>query len=225
MQEEKQKLYYLKAVELFQDLSSEDMAWLDKVTNLVNFKKGEIVYSPDEPGEVLFLLKKGRVQLYRLSPEGKKLVIATLEAGTFLGEMTLVGQAMYGAFAEVVEDAVICVMTKEHLVKLLYNKPGVALRLLDTMGQRLLEAQASLDALAFKSVRARLASLLLSLAKQKGDNVIEGVSHQDLSERAATLRETTTQILDEFKAEGLVELGRMRITILNPAGLNKIAAV
>lgn len=221
--EQERKLYYLKAVDLFQDLSSEDMAWLDKVTSMVNFEKGKIVYSPEEPGEVLFLLKKGKVQIYRLSPEGKKMVIATIDAGTFFGEMSLVGQAMYGAFAEVAEDALICVMTRKHLVKLLAEKPGVALRLLDVMGQRLLEAQTSLESLAFKSVKARLASLLLNLARQRGGNTFEGVSHQDLADRAATLRETATQVLDEFKAEGLVELGRLRIAILNPDGLKKIA--
>lgn len=219
----KQKLYYLKDMELFQDLSSDDMAWLDKVTNLVNFKRGQNVYSPGETGEGLFLLKKGKVQLYRLSPDGKKLVVATLEAGTFFGEMSLVGQAMYETFAEVIEDAIICIMTRQDVVRLLSSKPAVALRLLETLGQRLLEAQASLEALAFKSVRARLASLLLRLARQRGSSVVEGVGHQDLAEMAASLRETVTLTLDDFKASGLVELGRRRITILSPAGLQSIA--
>ena len=49
--------------------------------------KGRVFYRPEEPGEVLFILKEGRVQLYRISPEGKKLVITTLGPHTLFGEM------------------------------------------------------------------------------------------------------------------------------------------
>lgn len=223
VQAEKTKTYYLKAVDLFQDLSPSDMAWLDSVTTMVNFRKGQIIYSPDDPKEVLFLLKKGKVQLYRLSPDGKKLVLASLDAGTFFGEMAVVGQGMYGTFAEVLEDAVICAMTKHDVIQLLTTRPAVALRLLETLGQRFLETQAALDALAFKSVKARLASLILRLAKQRGDGVIEGIGHQDLAEMAVALRETVTQALDDFKELGLVELGRRRIAVLNRQGLEKVA--
>ncbi|MBI4287466.1 MAG: Crp/Fnr family transcriptional regulator [Chloroflexi bacterium] len=199
------------------------MAWLDSVTSMVNYRKGQLIYSPDDPKEVLFLLKKGKVQLYRLSTEGKKLVLALLDAGTFFGEMALVGQGMYGTFAEVVQDALVCAMTRHDVVQLLSTRPAVALRLLETLGQRFLETQTSLDALAFKSVKARLASLLLRLARQKGDGVIEGIGHQDLAEMAVALRETVTQVLDEFKALGLLDLGRLRIKILNYDELRKMA--
>lgn len=220
---EKQKLYYLRAIDLFQDLSPSDMAWLDSVTSMVNYRKGHLIYSPDDPEEVLFLLKKGKVQLYRLSSDGKKLALALLDAGTFFGEMALVGQGMYGTFAEVVEDAVICAMTKHNVVQLLSTRPAVALRLLETLGQRFLETQTALDSLAFRSVKSRLASIILRLAQKRGDGVIEGTGHQDLAEMAVALRETVTQVLDEFKALGLVDLGRRRITVLNRDGLKQIA--
>lgn len=223
MQEQKQKIYYLKAVDLFRDLTPDDMAWLESVTSMVNFKKGHIIYSPDEPKEVLFLLKKGKVQLYRLSPEGKKLVMASLEAGTFFGEMSLVGQGMYGAFAEAPEDSLVCAMTRHDVMQLLTTRPAVALRLLETLGQRFMEIHASLDALAFKSVKARLASILLQLLRQGGGNVVEGVGHQDLAEMAVALRETVTEALNEFKTSGLVELGRLHIRVLNADGLKRIA--
>lgn len=217
------KLYYLKAADLFKDLSAEDMDKLEKMTDMVNLIKGQLIYSPGEMREVLFLLKQGKVQLYHLSPDGKKLVITVLEPGNIFGEMSLIGQGMYEAFAEVTEDAIICVIGRQNMVQLLSSRPAVALRLLEILGQRLLEAQASLESLAFKNVRSRLASLLMRLAKQQGGNVVGGVSHQDLAEMAATMRETVTETLDALKAKGLVELGRRRITILDPQGLKAMA--
>ena len=62
---------------------------MDRATTMSTCEPGRVFYGPDEKGEVLFLLKKGRVQLYRLSPEGKKLVVAVLDEGAIFGEMSL----------------------------------------------------------------------------------------------------------------------------------------
>lgn len=105
-------------------------------------RSGKIFYQPQDSGEVLFILKKGRVQPYRLSPEGKKLVVATIGPGTIFGEMGILGQGMQNSFAEAV----------------------------------------------------------------------------------GTCRETATQPLNEFKARQLIDIGRKRIDILNPAGLEAAAA-
>jgi CRP-like cAMP-binding protein len=75
------KLEALSEIEIFQDLSDQEMEEMDRSTTMSTCESGRVFYGPDEAGEVLFLLKKGRVQLYRLSPEGKKLVVAVLEKG------------------------------------------------------------------------------------------------------------------------------------------------
>lgn len=223
MPEKREKLYYLTVMDLFQGLTAEEIALLDGMTRLITCKKGQLLYSPQETKELLFLLKKGAVQLYRLSPEGKKLVITTLEPNTFFGEMALVGQRMYDTFAEAEEDSTLCIVLRENLVHLLLMKPAIALNLLETLGRRFLEMEQTLENIAFKSARARVASLLLSIAEQRKSNNILGVRHQDLAERAAILRETVTEVLAEFKAARLVELGWRKIIILNKEGLCRIA--
>jgi len=216
------KLAYLQDLEIFQDLSPKEMAELDHITTVSSVEKGKVFYRPEEVGEVLFIIKKGRVQLYRISPEGKKLVIATLGPGSIFGEMALIGQQMHNTFAEAVEDCQICVMSRTDLERLILRKPQVALRVLDTTGRRLRSAEERLEDMAFKGIPARLASLLLRLAEEQG-NVITGLTHQDLAEMVGTYRETTTQVLNDLKAEGLIDIGRKRITILNPEALQAIA--
>ncbi len=216
------QMCYVREIDIFCDLTPSDMEWLEGVTTMLTCPKGQVIYTPGETGEVLFILKGGRVQIYRLSVEGKKLVIITLEAGTVFGEMALVGQGMYESFAEAVEPSVICVLSRAIVVQLVEMKPQVALRLLEVMGARLLETQMALEDLAFKPVPARLAALLLRLCRTHGE-VVEGVSHQELADMAGTLRETATQTLDEFKAAGWIETGRRRIVIRDVEALQVAA--
>jgi CRP-like cAMP-binding protein len=217
-----QKISYLKMVDIFQDLSSDDMKEMDRTTTMSTCQRGKIFYQPQDTSEVLFILKKGRVQLYRLSPEGKKLVVATIGPGTIFGEMAIIGQGMHNAFAEAAEDCLLCVMSRHDVERLVLGKPSVALRIMELMASRLSEAESQLEDMAFKSIPTRLALLLLRLRDDQGD-CIYGYTHQDLAEAIGTYRETATQTLNEFKANALIDIGRKRINILDPDGLEAVA--
>jgi CRP-like cAMP-binding protein len=218
-----EKLRYLSELTVFQDLSPREMQELNRIITMSTVPRGRVFYRPEEPGEVLFILKEGRVQLYRISPEGKKLVITTLGPHTLFGEMALLGTKMHNTFAEAIDDCLICVMSRTDLERLILNKPQVALRILEVTGKRLREAEERLENMAFKGIPARLASLLLRLAEEQGNDEISGLTHQDLAESVGTYRETATQVLNDLKAQGLIEIGRKRIKIIDPARLTEIA--
>jgi len=114
-------------------------------------------------------------------------------------------------------------MSREDVERLLVTKPKVALRIFEELGSRLKETEARLEEIAFKGIPARLASFLLQAADAQGTDTVTGLTHQDLGEQIGTYRETTTQTLNTFKAAGLIEIGRKRITILDRAGLERIA--
>lgn len=63
---------------------------------------------------------------------------------------------------------------------------------------------------------------MLRLRQEQGDR-ISGYTHQDLADAIGTYRETTSQTLNEFKARALIEIGRKRLDILDPAGLEELA--
>lgn len=214
---------YLQMVQVFQDLDEAEIQEINRTLTLTTCRRGRILYMPEDTGEILFLLKQGRVQLYRISPDGKKLVIATIGPGTIFGEMALIGQGMHNSFAEAIEDCELWVMNREDVERLLMSKPQVALRIFEILGHRLKEAETRLEAIAFKGIPARLASLLLRLADEQGGDSIEGMTHQDLGEQIGTYRETTTQTLNAFKANGLIDIGRKHVQILDREGLKRIA--
>jgi CRP/FNR family cyclic AMP-dependent transcriptional regulator len=218
-----EKMRYLSELAVFQDLAPREVEELNRVTTMSTMPKGRVFYRPEEPGEVMFILKEGRVQLYRISPEGKKLVITTLGPHTLFGEMALLGTKMHNTFAEAVDDCLICVMSRTDLERLILNKPQVALRILEITGRRLREAEERLENMAFKGIPARLANLLLRLSEEQKSRDITGLTHQDLAESVGTYRETATQVLNDLKTQGYIEIGRKRITILDHDGLAAVA--
>lgn len=218
-----EKIGYLSDIDLFRDLSDRDRAELERMTTITGVPRGRVFYQPEDVSEVLFLVRQGRVQLYRISPEGKKLVIATLGPGTLFGEMALLGQQMHNAFAEALDDCIILVMSRTDLERLILSKPVLGLRMLEITGKRLSDAEARLEDMAFKGIPARLASLLLRLAAERKSSDILGLTHQDLAETIGTYRETATQVLNDLKAVGLIEIGRKRITILDMERLRELA--
>ena len=221
---EKKKIQYLNMVDIFQDLSDSEMKEMDTTTTMSTCRRGKIFYRPEDSAEVLFILKKGRVQLYRVSPEGKKLIVTTVGAGTIFGEMAVLGQGMQNTFAEASENCLLCVMSRYDVERLILSKPSVSMRIMQIMAQRLKHAEAQLEDMAFKSIPARLAALLLRLREESGDDHIYSYTHQDLAEAVGTYRETATQALNEFKNHRLIEIGRKRIDIIDPEGLETIAA-
>lgn len=209
---------FLSTIDILKDLAPQEVDQLDRQVTMSTCEAGRVFYTPNETGEALFLLKKGQVQLYRLTRDGKKLVVAVLEPGMIFGEMSLIGQGMHNTFAEAIDDCTLCVMSRPDVERLIHNKPQVALRFMEAMALRLNASERKLEDLAFKGIPARLAGLLLELAPADGVEII-GFTHQDLADRIGTYRETTTQVLNAFKDSGWIEIGRKHIQLLNTEAL------
>jgi CRP/FNR family transcriptional regulator, cyclic AMP receptor protein len=207
--------------DLFHGLSDEEVREVERVTRTRTFSRGEVIYTPGETGEALFLLREGAVQIYRMSPEGRKLVIAHLLPHSFFGELSCIGQGMYDTFAEVTEASVIVMMNCDVLNELLIRKPQIARRILEAFGRRVLEAERQLEDTVFKGMTARVAAILLREAN--GDEV-DGLTHQDIAERLGVYRETATNALNELKASALISIGRKHIRILDRTRLEQVAS-
>ncbi len=218
------KIGYLSSIEIFAGLTDARLQWIKETTSMFTCPRGGMIYTPGETGEVAFLLKRGLVQLYQLSPEGKRLVVGTLAPGAFFGDMPLLGQTMADTYAEAARECLICAMGQEDLEALLLAEPRVALRTLAVVGRRVNEQRAALGDVVFKSVPGRVASLLLRLAADARGDMISGLSHQDLADMAGIARETMTHTLNEFTHIGAVELKRLVVTLRDYEMLAALAA-
>ena len=213
------KLRYLKGTELFRDFTLAQLEPFHHTIRMETCRAGHVFYRPGETGEVMFLLKEGRAQLYRLAADGRKFVFADVPPSSIFGEMACIGQAMYECFAEATADSVICTLTRADVQRLIVAYPQFALRLIETMGRRMVEAERQLEELAFKTVVPRLAAFLHREARA---GIVDGWSHQEIGERLGIYRETVTFALNELKAAGIIEIGRRRIGVLDDARLAEV---
>jgi CRP/FNR family cyclic AMP-dependent transcriptional regulator len=209
---------HLLTMDIFRGLGPQDFGVIGHAIEKRTCCQGQIIYSQEDPVEALFLLKRGRVRLYRLTPSGKRLELAVIEPGTFFGEMPLLGESMRNTYAEALEDSLICVMSRADIERLVCAHPQVALRIIEVLGRRLALCEARLEEVAYRSVPARIATVLVRLSQGQLDEVVE-ITHQELGDMIGAIRETVTETLDEFQQAGLVELCRGRIILRDVVGL------
>src|SRR5262249_59885494 len=104
-------------------LHTEEIEQIARQTRMTTVRKGHVIYHQEDRAEGLFLLKRGRVRLSRLSPSGKKLELAVLEPGTFFGELSMLGVSMRNASAEGVGDSLLCVISEADVERLGLSQP------------------------------------------------------------------------------------------------------
>jgi CRP-like cAMP-binding protein len=218
-----QKSVYLSQIEVLKDLSPSQLDHVDNDTLLLDCPAGHLFYMPEDEGEVLFFLKKGRVQLYRISPDGRKLIFAVLNPGAIFGHMVLIGQGLHQTYAQALDDVTICIWNREKVESALKSNPEMALRFLAAVGERLTQTEERLADVTFKHLPARLAALLLHLCDENKTCDLLGYTHQHLADMLGVYRETITQLLNGWKNDNLIELSRKRIRILDAAVLEDIA--
>ncbi len=225
-QSQPEKTHHSQAFHTLFQLSAEELHALESHVTTTIYPPGRILYRPGDVSTTLFLLQEGRIEIYNLSTDGRKLVITTLEAGTCFGEMVLTGQEHYTSFAETRKEAIISTIAKDDLAYLLQHHPTITGKFLQIIAQRCVYLEAQLIQATFKTTTARLAVLLLQLAHKQDQqvSVVSGLSHEELADHLGVYRETVSTALRDLKDAGAIEPGRKHITICNPGLLADLAA-
>lgn len=220
-----QRIWCMSEVDIFADLNDSEMDAMAAAAPMKSFAVGAMIFTPRQPMEALFILKKGRIRIFRVSSDGRALTTAIISPGTIFGEMIIVGQQMHDQFAEALDPVVVCVMSKSDVRRLLLGDPRIAVRISETLGERLVVLEQRLADSVFKSVTERLASTLCVMAGPRsfGRAATVRLTHEQLATLAGTSRETTTKVLGDFAERGLIELGRGRITVLSRDELSDLA--
>lgn len=190
------------------------------------FIKGGTFYVPEEAASELYLIKDGRVALNLLSPEGRTLTVRVVKTGDIFGHAALLSDGSYDTFAQALRPTTVAVVRRDDLEELMIARPALALALMDDLGRHSQALSRLLENVAFKSVPARLAALLLDLAQpgQREEPASTGRwTHQELADMINAYRETTTKVLNQFRDAHLIDVDRGSVTLLDESGLRKLA--
>ncbi|WP_211897666.1 Crp/Fnr family transcriptional regulator [Saccharopolyspora erythraea] len=220
------EFYCLSEVDLFRDLSRREMAELGARAPLREVPSGQVVFSPERPTGTLFIIKRGRIRLYTLSPAGQAVTTAVLGPGSVFGEVPLVGLRMGGNWAESLEPSRLCLMSPQDVRELLLADPRIATRIAEHMFERISELEHRLTDLACKTLPERLAGTLWMLSKGvPAGTAPEPVrlTHQQLAGLVNATRERTTTALGELADRGLLRLHRGKITVTSRESLRSYA--
>jgi CRP-like cAMP-binding protein len=168
------------------------------------------------PQEQLFIIRQGTVEIWQTHHD---ILVTELKQDSIFGDMPLLGQTMLGTQAIAGSGGVtLGVMGLDEATDWAESNQ---LAVLEEIGPRLAHLQAAHYRTQFYTVESRLASLLLDLAGN--DSVITGLTHGDLGDQIGTYRETVTMALRDLRKEKIIEIGRMKITILNKKALRELS--
>ncbi|MBC7644182.1 MAG: Crp/Fnr family transcriptional regulator [Thermoleophilia bacterium] len=191
-----------------------------------SFEPGRLFFSADDENASLYVVRSGRVRLYCMTEDGKRLTIALLDPGAVFGENSVLGQLTAGLHAEADEAVVADVIPAARMRELMQRAPQIGLNLLSLVGSRLKRSHALTEQVAFWTVQQRVCRLLLDLDDRYGHPTLDGFrivnrvfTHADIAEMVNARRETVGELFKQLRAAGTIEIRKRRIVLCDPAAL------
>jgi CRP/FNR family cyclic AMP-dependent transcriptional regulator len=213
------KLWYLKRCDLFERLTPEQAARLERRALMRSFPRGTLIYAPTEPGQCVLVLVAGRVKIKDVTADGKESILTFIDEGELFGELAIVDDRARQEYAEAVTDAQVLAIPREDLLALMEQRPDIALSITKLVGLRRRRIENRFRNVLFLPSRERLVRLLLELMEAHGDrsgnscSIRLPLSHQELASLIGVTRETVTVVLGQLQAEGLIRVKRRRLVV------------
>jgi CRP/FNR family cyclic AMP-dependent transcriptional regulator len=215
------KLWYLKQVDWLSRLTADEAQQLESRAVTRTFRKGEVIYFPQDAGQTVLLLASGRIKLKNLTPDGKEAILAFVEEGEMFGELALLDDTQRGEFAEAVSDAQLIAISADALRDVMEKRPDVAIGITRLVGLRRRRIQNRLQNILFRSNRERVVHLLLELLETYGSvdgtawRITLRLSHQEIASLIGATRESVTLILGQLQLEKLIRVYRRQLIVLD----------
>jgi CRP/FNR family transcriptional regulator, cyclic AMP receptor protein len=235
----KEQMRLLSMVNILGPLSEEELEDLAKRTPDTFLEQDDILYVSTEGTERLFVLKKGRVQLYEIDQSGEEITLSVIEDGNVFGEMALTGQSLSGIYVRAISPSTVVSLRREHLEDLIMKKPEVGLRLVRELAERLHASERRYADVVGKDVPARLATLILTLVDTEGvilslvdsERAVSTQSyriptrytHEQLASMIGCKRVAVTRAFRKLEEGGAVELKKRHIVVQDLDALKDLA--
>jgi CRP/FNR family transcriptional regulator, cyclic AMP receptor protein len=225
---EDQEVELLSRVDLFESLSKQEIRVLVRQNSDVLLGEGETFYAPWEHDGKLFILKKGRMRLYR-TEGGREFTLEVVDAGTVFGEMAFTPHRLRESYARAMEPSVIFVIERTAVERLIEEKPQVGIRMISLLSERLHYYETRMEDVTLKGVPARLASLILFLIESEGVQIPGEIriptsySHEHLGTMIGANRESVTRAFGRLQDEGTLQIRRRLIYVDDVEALERAA--
>ena len=225
----KEEIWFLSMVDILDPLSEEEMDDLAKRAPDTFLERADILYSPGDGTERLFILKKGKVQLYEVGEDGDEITLSVVEESNVFGEMALTGQSLHGLHVRALTPSTVVSLKREDVEHLIRKKPEVGLRLVQVLAERLRDSERRYADMVGKNVPARLAIQILALLDSEGVVSSESYriptryTHEQLASMIGCKRVAVTRAFARLKEASAVELKARYIIVKDIETLRGLA--
>jgi CRP-like cAMP-binding protein len=205
----REALESLRVIPLFSDVGDEH---LERVADHLierRFPKHKTIVEEGLPGDYMYVIREGRVQVSKLSDDGREKILEFLDAGDFFGEMSLLDDAPRSATVRALSDTRILALSRADFLNVMRRSPDVAMAVVQELTRRLRDTDEQASSLSFQRVKQRTQGLLQRLAKdevgREGRRITPVLTHQQIADMIGTSRETVTRALKGLKQQGWLE--------------------
>ena len=223
------KLWHLEQINIFKDLSEDEMLEIDKISKLRELDKKANIYFPKDPSNVVYLLKSGRVKLTNVGEDGKEIIKAIIYPGEIFGELALAGENKRTDNAIALDkDVKICIISIEEMEKMIQKIPRLAFKITRVIGERTIELERKYSGLVSRSSEERILYFLSELVNKIGQEIgleiliKHNLTQKDIAGLTATSRQTVNAVFNDLKRKGVANFQRDRIIIHEPQLLPKL---
>jgi len=214
---------------LFCTLAAPAVRDLDRHKVANHYRRRQVLFYEGQNPSGLYCVSSGKVKLYKTGADGRSLIVRMASAGELVGYRALFSGEPYHATAEMIEEGDVCFVDKQSIFDLVARDPGLALRALKLLSHELGEAEEKLKKMSQKSVKERLAELLLLFRQGCGKPTDNGVlldqklTREEIAQLLGSAPETIIRMLHDFQEKRWLRLDGKSIVLTDMKALTEFA--
>ena len=213
----------LRTMPVFADLAERDLASLAEDMRSKEYAKDETIFRQGDESREVYLVRKGKVRIYKISPSGNETTIAIFTTNDVIGELAAIDQEPRSASAKAMTAVSLLAMSQERFLYTLQTLPRFGMGMARLLAHKLRWTAAFAESIAQFDAAGRLLHIILQHNDQYGEVMEQGTRYQvniglnqsDLASMVGARREWINRILSEWRRRGLLEFDNGVITILD----------
>lgn len=188
-------------------------------STILEYRKGQTIYSHDQPSASIYLVIDGKVKVCRLTDDGRQVVVDIYQPDEFFGESAFVGVAHCTELAVALENTKLMTWTIGEIEDIVTRRPRLAIALLQLLVQRSMDFGSRIESFSVDNIARRLARALIRFSERLGHQADDGsvqmipFTHELLSQYVGTSREIVTHYMNQFRRQGYLRYSRKGILL------------
>jgi CRP/FNR family transcriptional regulator, polysaccharide utilization system transcription regulator len=219
----------LETNSVFKHLSKDEADKLNFEKDFRHYKRGDVLYQQGNRINGFYCINKGIIKVFKTGIDGKEQIIRFAKTGDIIAYRSVLSNEPACTTATVIEDCQVCFIPSEILISFIKNNSSFSFEILKLACHELGEANSYITDIAQKTVRERLAEVIIQLVKDFGLDeqgfLNISLTREELANIVGTATESVIRLLSEFRSDNYIELTGRKIKILNYKGLEKVSNV